>query len=83
VTVRKAASAQLERMLAAHPTKMLDLTKIRLLNRELQHLLVSSLPTRSANILDRGEDTIHDLATRVGVLDARPRDRRARQPLGD
>jgi hypothetical protein len=29
------------------------------------------------------EDTIRERATRVGLLDARPRERRARQPRGD
>jgi hypothetical protein len=151
VTVPKTAYAQLERKLAADPTAILDLTEIRLLNRELQHVLVSSLPTLPADILDRGEDTIRwhalgarcaqargtrgirdiavamgipqyriraietarltefrldlarryfcflgietwiaqwcranrELATRVGLLDTRPLDRRARQPRGD
>ena len=146
--MRKTAYAQLERKLAADPTAILDLAEIRLLNRELQHVLVSSLPTLPADILDRGEDTIRwhalgarcaqargthgirdvavataipqyriraieggrltefrldlaqryfrflkiedwvarwcrancELATSVGLLDARPRDGRARQP---
>ena len=146
--MRKTAHVQLERKLAADPTAILDLAEIRLLNRELQHVLVSSLPRVPADILDRSEDTIRwdalgarcaqargargirdiavatgipqyrvraietgrltefhldlakryfrflgieawiaqwccanrELATRVGLLDARPRDGRARPP---
>lgn len=149
--MRKTAHAQLERKLAADSTAILDLAEIRLLNRELQHALVLSLPRLPADILDRSEDTIRwhalgarcaqargtrgirdiavatgiplyrlraieigrltefrldlagryfrflgieawiarwcranrELATRAGLPDARPRDRRARQPRRD
>ena len=149
--MRKTAHARLERKLAADPTAILDLAEIRLLNRELQHVLVSSLPRLPADILDRSEDTIRwhalgarcaqargtrgirdiavttgipqyrlraietgrwtefcldlarryfrflgietwiarwcranrELSTRAGLLNARPRDRRARQPRFD
>jgi hypothetical protein len=40
-------------------------------------LLMSSLPTRPADVLGRGEDTIRERPARVGLLAARPRDRRA------
>jgi hypothetical protein len=64
--VRKTALVQLERKLAGDPTAILDVTEIRLLNRELQHVLVSSLPTLPADILDRSADTIrwHALGAR-------------------
>jgi hypothetical protein len=69
VTLQKRAHAQLERKLAAAPTAILGLAEIRLLNRELQHVLVSSLPRLPADILDRSEDTIrwHALSARYAL----------------
>jgi len=126
---RTSALVRLEKKLAMDPCAILNPTEIRLLDREVQHALVSSVPGLQAHIVDHSEDSIRwhalgarcaqargirgirdiavatgipqyrvraietwisqwcranrELATRVGLLDARPRDRRARQPRRD
>jgi hypothetical protein len=56
--VRQTARRRLEKKLAADPSAILNPAEIRVLDRELQRLLVSSFPGLSANILARSADTI-------------------------
>ena len=55
---RRSEYRALDQKLAADPSTILNATEIRLLNRELQRVLVSSLPGLSASILDRSDETI-------------------------
>ena len=55
---RKSAYRALDQKLAADPSTILNATEIRLLSRELQRVLVLSLPGLSASILDRSDETI-------------------------
>ncbi len=148
MAVRRTASTRLERKLAADPSAILHPAEIRLLNRELQRVVLSSFPGLPVDVLASSEETIRwhavgarcaqargargirdvsvalgipqyrlraieggrltefrlnlarryfrflqieewvttwcranrELASRVGLLDARPRDRRTRHP---
>lgn len=55
---RKSPYRALDQKLAADPSTILNTTEIRLLNRALQRVLVSSFPGLSASILDRSDETI-------------------------
>lgn len=62
----RTAKTRLEKKLAAHPSPILTDADVGLLHRELRRVLVSSLPTLPADILDRADDTIwwHALSAR-------------------
>jgi hypothetical protein len=57
---------RLEKKLATDPCAILDLSEIRLLDREIRRALVSSFPGLPSHVVDRSEDTIrwHALAAR-------------------
>lgn len=63
---RTSALVRLEKKLARDPCAILNPTEIRLLDREVQHALVSSLPGLQARIVAHSEDSIrwHALGAR-------------------
>ena len=62
----RASQSRLEKKLAADRSAILNEAEVRLLNRELQRVLVSSFPTLPEDVLDRADDTIrwHALGAR-------------------
>lgn len=62
----RTSKRRLEKKLAADPSAILTEADVGFLHRELRRVLVSSLPTLPADILDRSDDTIrwHALGAR-------------------